>query len=186
MSVSRIASRYAKSLIYFAQENNKLEEVRTDMALLDKALESRDLVMLLKSPIVNELKKKEIFNVLFDGKLSDTTLGFLNIIMNKGREEYIPAISNEFEAQYKLMKGISEVKLTTATPISEANLSSIKAKLLSSNETSQEVEIDTIVDPSILGGFIIEIGDKLYNDSIAYKLSQMKKGFKGNLHESAM
>jgi len=84
------------------------------------------------------------------------------------------------------MKGISEVKLTTATPISEANLSSIKAKLLSSNETSQEVEIDTIVDPSILGGFIIEIGDKLYNDSIAYKLSQMKKGFKGNLHESAM
>jgi len=186
MSVSRIASRYAKSLIYFAQENNKLDEVRTDMALLDKALESRDLVMLLKSPIVNELKKKEIFNVLFDGKLSDTTLGFLNIIMNKGREEYIPAISNEFEAQYKLMKGISEVKLTTATPISEANLSSIKAKLLSSNETSQEVEIDTIVDPSILGGFIIEIGDKLYNDSIAYKLSQMKKGFKGNLHESAM
>ncbi|MDG1718189.1 MAG: ATP synthase F1 subunit delta [Saprospiraceae bacterium] len=186
MSVSRIASRYAKSLIDFAQENNKLEEVRTDMALLDKALESRDLVMLLKSPIVNELKKKEIFNVLFDGKLSDTTLGFLNIIMNKGREEYIPAISNEFEAQYKLMKGISEVKLTTATPISEANLSSIKAKLLSSNETSQEVEIDTIVDPSILGGFIIEIGDKLYNDSIAYKLSQMKKGFKGNLHESAM
>ncbi len=186
MSVSRIASRYAKSLIDFAQENNKLEEVRTDMALLDKALESRDLVMLLKSPIVNELKKKEIFNVLFDGKLSDTTLGFLNIIMNKGREEYIPAISDEFEAQYKLMKGISEVKLTTATPISEANLSSIKAKLLSSNETSQEVEIDTIVDPSILGGFIIEIGDKLYNDSIAYKLSQMKKGFKGNLHESAM
>ena len=186
MSVSRIASRYAKSLIDFAQENNKLEEVRTDMALLDKALESRDLVMLLKRPIVNELKKKEIFNVLFDGKLSDTTLGFLNIIMNKGREEYIPAISDEFEAQYKLMKGISEVKLTTATPISEANLSSIKAKLLSSNETSQEVEIDTIVDPSILGGFIIEIGDKLYNDSIAYKLSQMKKGFKGNLHESAM
>ena len=70
MSVSRIASRYAKSLIDFAQENNNLEEVKNDMAVLDKALESRDLVMLLKSPIVNELKKKEIFNVLFDGKLS--------------------------------------------------------------------------------------------------------------------
>ncbi len=186
MSVSRIASRYAKSLIDFARENNKLEEVKTDMTVLDKALESRDLVMLLKSPIVNELKKKEIFNVLFEGKLSETTLGFLNIIMNKGREEYIPAINNEFEAQYKLMKGISDVTLTTATPISEANLASIKAKLLSSNETSQQVEIETVVDPSILGGFIIEIGDKLYNDSVAYKLSQMKKQFKGNLHESAM
>ena len=186
MSVSRIASRYAKSLIDFAQENNKLEEVKTDMTVLDKALESRDLVMLLKSPIVNELKKKEIFNVVFDGKLSATTLGFLNIILNKGREEFIPAISDEFEAQYKMMKGISDVKLTTASPISEANLASIKSKLLSSNETAQQVEIETIVDPSIIGGFIIEIGDKLYNDSLAYKLSQMKKQFKGNQHESAM
>ncbi len=186
MSVSRIASRYAKSLIDFAQENNKLEEVKTDMTVLDKALESRDLVMLLKSPIVNELKKKEIFNVVFDGKLSETTLGFLNIILNKGREEFIPAISDEFEAQYKMMKGISDVKLTTASPISEANLASIKSKLLSSNETAQQVEIETIVDPSIIGGFIIEIGDKLYNDSLAYKLSQMKKQFKGNQHESAM
>ena len=65
MSVSRIASRYAKSLIDFAQENNNLEEVKNDMAVLDKALESRDLVMLLKSPIVNEFKKKEIFKVKF-------------------------------------------------------------------------------------------------------------------------
>lgn len=186
MSVSRIASRYAKSLIDFARENNKLEEVKADMTVLDKALESRDLVMLLKSPIVNELKKKEIFNVVFAGKMSETTLGFLNIILNKGREEYISAISNQFEAQYKILKGISDVTLTTATPISEANLSSIKAKLLSSNETEEQVEIETVVDPSILGGFIIEIGDKLYNDSVAYKLSQMKKQFKGNMHESAI
>ena len=56
MSVSRIASRYAKSLIDFAQESNNLEEVKNDMAVLDRALESRDLVMLLKSPIVNDLK----------------------------------------------------------------------------------------------------------------------------------
>ena len=186
MSVSRIASRYAKSLIDFAQENNNLEEVKNDMAVLDKALESRDLVMLLKSPIVNELKKKEIFKAVFAGKLSETTLGFLNIILNKGREEYIPAISNEFEAQYKLMKGISDVTLTTASPISEANLASIKAKLIFSNETAQQVDIETVVDPSILGGFIIEIGDKLYNDSIAYKLSQMKKQFKGTQHEGAI
>lgn len=186
MSVSRIASRYAKSLIDFAQESNKIEEVRGDMATLDKALESRDLVMLLKSPIVSEPKKKEVFQAIFGDKLSETTLGFFNIILNKGREEYIPAISNEFEAQYKKMKGISGVKLTTATPISEANLASIKSKLLSSNETDTSVEIETKVDPSIIGGFILEIGDKLYNDSIAYKLAQMKKGFKGNLHESAM
>jgi len=186
MSVSRIASRYAKSLIDFAQETNKLEEVRGDMATLDQALESRDLVMLLKSPIVSEPKKKEIFQVVFGDKLSETTLGFFNIILNKGREEYIPAISDAFEDQYKQMKGISGVKLTTATPITEANLASIKAKLLASDETDATVEIETAVDPSIIGGFILEIGDKLYNDSIAYKLAQMKKGFKGNLHESSM
>jgi F-type H+-transporting ATPase subunit delta len=84
------------------------------------------------------------------------------------------------------MKGISDVTLTTASPISEANLASIKDKLLSSNETAQQVDIETVVDPSILGGFIIEIGDKLYNDSITYKLSQMKKQFKGTQHEGAI
>ena len=186
MSVSRIASRYAKSLIDFAQENNKLEEVRGDMATLDKALESRDLVMLLKSPIVNELKKKEIFQAIFGDTLTETTMGFFNIILNKGREEYIPVISDEFEVQYKQLKGITSVKLTTAAPISEVNLDSIKAKLLSSDETDISIDVETEVDPSIIGGFILEIGDKLYNDSIAYKLAQMKKGFKGNHHESAM
>lgn len=182
MSVSRIASRYAKSLIDYARETNRLEEVKEDMRTLDKALESRDLVMLLKSPIVNESKKKSIFKEVFTGKLSETTLSFFNIIMNKGREEYIPAISTEFENQYKELKGISSVKLITATPISDANLASIKAKLLASDETDQQVEIETVVDPSIIGGFVLEIGDKLYNDSVAYKLAQMKKGFKGNAH----
>ena len=186
MSVSRIASRYAKSLIDYAQETNNLEEVKEDMRTLDKALESRDLVMLLKSPIVSETKKKEIFQIIFGDKLAKTTLTFFNIIMNKGREEYIPAISNEFEAQYKKIKGISSVKLTTATPISESNLQAIKSKLLSSDETDLSVEIETVVDPSIIGGFVLEIGDKLYNDSIAYKLSKMKKDFKGNAHVSAM
>lgn len=186
MSVSRIASRYAKSLIDFAQENNKLEEVKGDMATLEKALENRDLTMLLKSPIVSEVKKKEIFQAIFGDKLSKTTLTFFNIILNKGREEYIPAISDEFDAQYKQMKGISTVRLTTAAPISEANLSAIKSKLVASSQTDEQVEIETVVDPEILGGFVLEIGDKLYNDSIAYKLSQMKKEFRGNAHVSQL
>lgn len=186
MSVSRIASRYAKSLLDFAQESDKLDAVKTDMEVLDKALESRELKMLLKSPIVSENKKKDVFQAIFSDKLSETTMTFFNIILNKGREEFIPAISNAFGSQYKKLKGISTVKLTTASPISEANLEAIKAKLLSSNETDKHVEIETAVDPSIIGGFVLEIGDKLYNDSIAYKLSQMKKNFNGNVHKSAM
>lgn len=184
MSVSRIASRYAKSLIDFAQESNKLEAVKSDMDVMGKALEVRDLKMLLKSPIVSETKKKEIFKAIFDGKLSDVSMTFFNIILNKGREEYIPAISHAFDEQYRAMQGITSIRLTTATPISDANLKAIKDKLLSSNETDKEVDVETVVDPSIIGGFVIEIGDKLYNDSIAYKLSQMKKEFRGNDHVS--
>lgn len=186
MSVSRIATRYAKSLLDLAKDMGKLEEVSGDMQVLDKALDNRDLYLLLKSPIVSETKKKAIFQEIFGNKLSDMSMKFFNIILNKGREEFIPAISDAFASQYKTLQGISSVKLTTAKPISEANLASIKSKLLSSDETDQHVEIETIVDPSIIGGFVIEIGDKLYNDSIAYKLAQMKKEFKGNAHVSAL
>ena len=186
MSVSRIATRYAKSLLDLANESNKLDEVKADMQVLDKALDNRDLYLLLKSPIVSESKKKSIFKEIFGDKLSDMTLSFFNVILNKGREEYIPAISDSFTEQYKSHKGISSVKLTTAAPISESNLASIKSKLLSSSETDQSVEIETEVDPSIIGGFVLEIGDKLYNDSIAYKLNQLKKDFKGNTHTSSM
>jgi len=99
------------------------------MMLFHKMLTNRDLYLLLKSPIINATKKHSIFKALFEGKLSKTTLAFFDIIVTKGREMYLPEITNEFIRQYKVKMKVSTVHLTTAAAVSEQQLADIKNKL---------------------------------------------------------
>ena len=186
MSVIRIASRYAKSLLDLAKEQGKLDRVLTDVKTLQSAASNRDLYLMLKSPIINGGKKKQIIDALFADKFDILTMSFMNIVVNKGREDALPEIANEFVTQYKKLNQISTAKVTSAQPLSEAALEKIKAKLLSSNLTSNDVDIVTAVDPSLLGGFVIEIGDKLYDSSVAHKLNKLRKEFTGNAYKSSM
>jgi F-type H+-transporting ATPase subunit delta len=179
MSSKRIASRYAKSLLDLAKESNNLEVVFGDMQSLEKAVENRDLYLMLKSPIINTKKKKDIATKIFGASFDKMSSAFIDLIIAKGREAYLPEIATEFVAQYNAYKSISSATLTSATPLTEAALASIKAKLMESNITNETVDITTKVDPNILGGFIIEIGDKLYDASVAHKLETLKKQFAG-------
>ena len=160
MSVKRIASRYAKSLLDLSKESNNLDAVFENMSALKKAVQNRDLYLMLKSPIINAKKKKDIITKIFGTSFDKMTMGFLNIIITKGREGYIPEIAKEFVTQYNDLKKISSAVLTSAVPLSADALASLKAKLLASNITNETVQIETKVNPDILGGFIIEVGDK--------------------------
>jgi F-type H+-transporting ATPase subunit delta len=180
MSVNRISSRYAKSLIDLALERNELEAVVKDIEVFNKVAENKDFSMLLKSPIINTTKKQAIFSAVLDGKIGKTTASFFDIILRKGRESVLTDISAAFMAQYKQLKKISTATLTTASPLNEATLADIKAKLLASNITMDQLELKTKVDPNIIGGFVIEVGDKLYDASVQHKLDQLKKEFSGN------
>ena len=180
MSVTRIASRYAKSLLDLAQEQDKLERVLEDVQAFQKATEQRDFFLLLKSPIVNPSKKGTILKEIFSGKFDELSMAFINIVLRKGREGYLPDIAKEFLLQYKALKHISTVKLTTATPISADSLDAIKRQLEGSSKTDNNIQIETAVNPDIIGGFVIEFDDKLYDASIAHKLGQLKKEFSGN------
>jgi F-type H+-transporting ATPase subunit delta len=180
MSVNRISSRYAKSLIDLAVERNEMETVVKDIQLFDQVAQNRDFSMMLKSPIINTSKKQSIFSAIFDGKISKTTAAFFDIILRKGRESVLADISGEFMNQYKKLNKISSVTLTTATPLNDAALNEIKTKLLASNITIDKIELNTKIDPNILGGFVIEVGDKLYDASVQHKLDQLKKEFVGN------
>lgn len=180
MSVNRIASRYAKSLLDLAIERGNVERVVEDMTAIKQATENKDLYRLLKSPIINEGKKKQVFDAIFGGKLDTLTNGFMEIILAKSREEFIPEIAEEFMVQYRTMKEISTVKITTATVLTPSALEEIRAKFLASTQTGKAVEIQTAIDPSILGGFIAELDGKRYDASVKYRLEQVKKQFATN------
>ncbi|MEQ8702456.1 MAG: ATP synthase F1 subunit delta [Phaeodactylibacter sp.] len=186
MSVQRIASRYAKSLIELAQEQNKLEAVTEDMKTFKTLLSNRDLYLLLKSPVVGTDKKKQIFKILFEGKFDKLTSAFLDILATKVRESYMPEIVDEYLAQYKRFMHISTVKVTTATALDKKAIEAIKAKLLGSKATDDKVEIISVVDPDVIGGFVLEFDDKIYDASLANKLEELKRQFRDNLYVSQL
>lgn len=184
MSVQRIASRYAKSLIELADEQGQLEPVTEDMHSLKALMENRDLYLLFKSPVVPPEKKKQIFNKLFKDQLSPMTSGFLNILATKGRETHMPEVVTEYIKQYKRLKHISTVKLTTAVELDEPMIQAIHDKLKASGVTDDKLEITSTVDPDLVGGFVLEFDDKIYDASISNKLEELKRQFRDNVYVS--
>lgn len=184
MSVQRIASRYAKSLVSLAAEQNKLDRVAEDIRLFQSLVSNRDLYLLLKSPIIKADKKQQILDAVFNSKLDPLMSAFLEILVRKGREAYLPEIANAFMEQYKRLKHISTVRLTTAAPLSEETIAAIRKKLESSDATDDVIELIAEADPGLIGGFVIEFDGRLYDTSVANKLEELKREFRDNLYIS--
>ncbi len=180
MSGERVAVRYAKSLIDLGQEQNILEDFHRDMVSLKEALKNRDLQLLVKSPIINADKKMAIFKELFGSSFSKVTMSFFDIVTKKGREVILPEVTTAFLDQYKKIKNVTAVKLTTATELNDGVMAEIKKALLSSDATDKNVDIETEVNPELIGGFVLQMGDKLYDASVAFKLDQIKRKFTDN------
>jgi F-type H+-transporting ATPase subunit delta len=177
MSVQRISSRYAKSLIDLAQERDCLEKVKEDIQHFIKVCEVRDFHLLLKSPIVNGSTKKGVFEKLFTESYDSLTMAFLNIILRKEREMYLEDIAKEFVQQYRDIKRIAAVTITTATALGGDQLDKIKDLIAGSGATYENVELSSNIDEDLLGGFIIEFDYKLYDASVAHQLDELRKEF---------
>ena len=184
MSVTRVAGRYAKSLMDLAIEQGKLTTIVKDMESLREAVKNRDLYLMLQSPIINADKKQSIMELLFGSRYDVMTMGFIRICVAKSREGLLPDIASEFLDAYQKMQGITSVKVTTATPLSKEAFEDLRAKLQASSDTLKGVDIETAVDPNLIGGYVVEFGDKLYDASVAHKLDVLRKEFKGNIYEN--
>ena len=180
MQNPRLASRYAKSLIDLAIEKGQLETVYADMQWLQAVCKSnRDFVNLLRSPIIKNDVKKKIFTAVTAGKIGELAAGFNNLLVAKNREKYLPEIVNAFIAAYKVHKNIQTVHLTTATPVSDTVKQSIVNQVKKS-AGFENVELEEKINPDIIGGFVLQIGDKLVDASIAYDLKAIANQFKNN------
>lgn len=179
MSEYRIASRYAKSLLDLADEKGVLEDVNKDMLMFSElASENRDLVLMLKSPVVAHDKKLAVLNKVFTGKVNELTLAIFQILTKKHREAYLPAIATEFHHQYNVRKGIEEATVTTTFALDAAlrkEFEGIVAKI-----SGKKVELTEKVDEDIIGGFVLKIGDRQIDDSLSSKLSALKLKFSQN------
>lgn len=176
----RLATRYAKSLIDLAIEKDQLEQIFTDMQWLQEVCrQSRDFTNLLKSPIVKPAKKQQIVAEILKNNVGEITALFARLLVSKGRESNLPEIITAFIEQYKKYKNIYTIKLTTAYPISEDLKNAIIDQIRKTSDM-QNIELETSVKESLIGGFVLEAGDKLIDASIAYDLKQISRQFENN------
>lgn len=181
MSDIRVASRYAKSLIELAEEKGILEEVHTDMQLfLNVTLQNRAFVLLLNNPIVKPDKKLAIINGIFKGKVQELTLAFFNIVASKNRESVLEQIAAEFKNQYNTIKNIQKASVTTAAPLPAGLRLELMQRLAA--ETGKTIDLEEIIDPSLIGGFVLRVGDQQIDSSVKYSLRKLKNNFKDNTY----
>jgi len=179
MSEFRVASRYAKSLIELAQEKGVLEQVNEDMHMFSGIVsQNRDLKLLLRNPIVKSDKKLAVINAIFKGKVNDLTLAFFNIVARKNRESLLEPIAAQFAVQYNVLKGITKASVTTATPLTPALRNELGQRLVA--QTGQRIELEERIDPSLIGGFVLRVGDQQIDSSVKYSLNKLKNKFKDN------
>lgn len=178
MQNPRLAARYAKSLLDLAIEQNSLDATLVDMQLLDGiCTQSREFVNVLRSPIINIDKKAEILKAVLLGRTGVLTNAFVLLLVNKGRESALPEIATAFIQQYRDLKHIKSVKLTTARPVNDIVKQGILARITSNLEGKGSVELTTEVNPELIGGFILEMEDKLYDASVRRDLKDIKAQF---------
>jgi F-type H+-transporting ATPase subunit delta len=175
----KVASRYAKSLLKIALEENSLEELHGDMVLVNSVCtNSPDLGLMLKSPIVRTDKKKAVLSEVFGKNVSAMSNAFISIILTKKREGLLSDIASAFIDIYKMHKNITTASITTAIEITKDQKLKIVDLLL--NEKRDNIEIKEVVNPDIIGGMIIRIGDKQVDESIRRKLTNLEMEFDDN------
>jgi len=180
MPSPRIAARYAQSLIDLALEQGQLEAVHADMKWLQAVCQqNRDFVNMLRSPIIKADAKQKIVAAITDSNIGSLTTAFNKLVIAKGRENMLPEIATAFIEAYKQHKGIQTLKLTTAAPISEAMRRALVDQVKKSAGFN-EVEVEERVDQTLIGGFVLQVGDQLVDASIAYDLKNIAKQFESN------
>ncbi|MBD8488317.1 ATP synthase F1 subunit delta [Echinicola sp. CAU 1574] len=183
MSVTRVASRYAKSLLELAVEKGILKEVHQDMQqLLSVVASNRDFALLLKSPIVKSDVKAKVVKEVFSKSAQELTLTFFDIISRKNREDILTDIAKEFHGQYNIHQDIQVAELTTTFEINDDLRKAFEAAVKEISGRSK-VELVEKIDKDIIGGFVLKVNDRQLDESMSSKLKALRLEFSSNHYE---
>jgi len=173
MSEHRAAYRYAKALMDLAVEQGKVREVEKDMRLvLDTIQESDPLKDMLQSPVITDQDKGTALKAVFKDA-QPLTSELFNLLGTNSRANILKEVAEQYAALYEKMQGQDIATVLTAVPLN-ANLEKKILKQLK-DITGREVVIENKIDPELIGGFVLQMGDLEYNASISNKLGNLKR-----------
>lgn len=177
MNNGKISVRYARALFESALEKKLLDRVYQDMVFILDICSLPEMKEFLNSPIIVPTKKIEILHKITDKKIDNLTLSFIDLVVNKERESFLPSIARTFKHETKQFRGITESVLTTAVKVGPEIRQQISD--LISGLFKTKVELTEIVNKEIIGGFILKIEDNYIDASVKNKLRKIEKELKG-------
>jgi F-type H+-transporting ATPase subunit delta len=173
----RIAHRYAQALMDLGVERNSLEKISEDLIAVETTIrESRPLRAMLASPVVKPDQKLKIFTEIFGQQLHPETLSFVKLLVTKGRAEYLFATAEEFRRMLDTRRNILHADIASAIDLSDEQRLIVQAKL--ENMTGKRIRPEFRTDPSLVGGFVARIGDRMVDASIRHQLELLREQFK--------
>ncbi len=176
MKDARAALRYAKAILNLATDSKSESVVNDDMSLIASTIsENSELEVMLKSPIVKSSDKMNVLNALFDGKVNHITLGLFHLLEDNKRIAMLHSVSKQYAIVFDHLKHTQVARVTTAVPLTKEVEKQVLDKIISL--TGEKANLENVINPDILGGFILRVGDVQYDASISNYLNELKKEF---------
>ena len=180
MKQTRAAIRYAKAVLNLAIDNKQEEKVNEDMVLIAQTIEAnKDVDIMLNSPVIKASAKKETLLAIFSN-FNAISKGLIKQLVENKRLSILEDIARQYTIIYDHHKGTQVAKVISAVPLTDA----VKEKVLEKVKDiiGKKVTLENTVDPSIIGGFILRVGDKQYDASISGKMNKLRREFEENLY----
>lgn len=172
-----VSERYAQALFEISQKENLTDKVQEDLkAISDTLKEYTEFSDLLLHPVINTQDKKDMFKKIFSGKIDKVTENTVMLLIDKKREALIPEISELFKQMYNNLHSRVIAQVYTPIEIGKNVLSILKDRL--EIYLNKEVEIEDHVDPKIIGGVLVKIGDRVIDGTIKTKFENMARSLR--------
>jgi len=181
MKQTRAAIRYAKAILSLAIDKNKADEVNQDMQLIDTTIsESKDLQAVLNSPVIKVEAKEKTLLAIFDNSINTISKGLIHQLIENKRLSILSDVAKQYTIIYDFHKGTQAAIVTSAVPLTD----DLKEKILVKVKAivGKEITIENVVDPSIIGGFVLRVGDKQFDASISGEMNELRRKFDDNLY----
>lgn len=174
MSNNAVAQRYADALFQLGTAQGNLEALDADLNGIAQILkDTADLGMLWDSPIVSTADKKAIVKQLFEGKIHAMTLNTLLLMFDNKRGASVLALQTAFRVRFDAYRKRMTVRVATALPLGEAETTDLKREL--AKATAREIEMETALDPELIGGIVVKIGDQVIDNSLRGRLEALAR-----------
>jgi F-type H+-transporting ATPase subunit delta len=169
---SSAAKRYAQAVFSLAKEKDTLDAWQSDLALLDNIVQDHQIVTYLTNPTITSDKKVNAIESSLNSNVQPETRNLVKMLIERDRAALIPEIREIFDDEVRAERGVAVATVTTADPLSDAERDLVRSKLESL--TGKNVELSLKVDPEIIGGIVIRIGDQVIDGSVRNKLERLR------------